>query len=138
MIVGKRTITKEDVGDRARLSALNMYSTPPMEQISLTEFEDFALDRLRCAPKCPALAQPQFAFTPRLNMGWLHACANDGRGVCCSVLSTIDMARAKGMKGEQYAETIRKAVKQHMPLSQPGLRKDYFSHFILRLAYCRT
>lgn len=101
MIVGKRQITKEDTGERVRLSALNMYSTPPEEQVSLTEFEDFAFDRLR-------------------------------------LLSTIDMARAKGMKGEQLADTIRKAQKQYMPLSQPGLRKDYFSHFILRLAYCRT
>ena len=50
MLVGKRQITKEETGDRVRLSALNMYSTPPEEQISLTEFEDFAFDRLRRAP----------------------------------------------------------------------------------------
>ena len=50
MIVGKRQITKEDTGERVRLSALNMYSTPPEEQVSLTEFEDFAFDRLRCTP----------------------------------------------------------------------------------------
>ena len=49
MIVNKRHIaTEESLADRARLSALTMYSSPPTEQISLTEFEEFAFDRLRC------------------------------------------------------------------------------------------
>ena len=84
-----------------RLSALNMYSTPPEDRISLTQFEDFAFDRLR-------------------------------------LLSTIDMARAKGLKGKLLDDTIRKARDQYMPLTKEGLDKDYYSHFILRLAYCRT
>ena len=49
-----------------------------------------------------------------------------------AVLSTIDMAKAKGSKGEVLAETIRKAIKQYMPLNQPGLRKDYYSLSKLR------
>ena len=99
--MNKRVVSHEETLDTRRISALSMYTTPPFEQVSLTEFEEFAFDRLR-------------------------------------LLSTIDMARAKGQKGQPLADTISKALKQYMPLSKPGLRKDYFSHFILRLAYCRT
>ena len=54
MQVVKRTLAKEeDVGSRARISALNMYSTPPQEQISIIEFEDYAFDRLRRASFFP-------------------------------------------------------------------------------------
>ena len=55
MLVQKRQIAKEeDTTSRMRLSALNMYSTPPMEQLSVTEFEEFAFDRLRRAPRIHA------------------------------------------------------------------------------------
>jgi len=94
-----RRIATEPQGDR--LSALNMYMTPPIESLSLTEFEEFAFDRLR-------------------------------------LLSTIDMARAKGVKGEQMNKLIQKALRDYMPSTPNGLRKDQYSHFILRLAYCRS
>ena len=57
MIVGKRQIAKEeDTGSKLRrVSALSMYSTPPEEQLSLTEFEEFAFDRLRCTPRATTL-----------------------------------------------------------------------------------
>ena len=47
MQVHKRAVQMQDDGGSQRLSALNMYQTPPDERISLTEFEDFAFDRLR-------------------------------------------------------------------------------------------
>ena len=50
MQVVKRAVAPEnDEFAKHRLSALSMYSTPPDEQISVTEFEDYAFDRLRCA-----------------------------------------------------------------------------------------
>ena len=53
------------------------------------------------------------------------------------MLSTIDIARAKGLKGDELERTIRKARDDFMPNTQANLKKDVYSHFILRLAYCR-
>ena len=50
MQVVKRQVAIQDDAGSQRLSALSMYSVPPPEQLSLTEFEEFAFDRLRCAP----------------------------------------------------------------------------------------
>jgi len=54
------------------------------------------------------------------------------------LLSTIDMARSKGVKGVKMNEMIQKAIRDYMPNTPAGLKKDVYSHFILRLAYCRS
>lgn len=105
-----------------RVSALNMYMTPPTESISVTEFEEFAFDRLRCA-LAPLHHQPR-------------KCCLSARAPS-AVLSTIDMARAKGTKGQQLTGVINKAIRDYMPNTPTGIKKDVYSHFILRLAYCR-
>lgn len=52
MKVVKREIATEQSDAGKRLSALSMYSDPPDKQISITEFEEYAFDRLRCMPLC--------------------------------------------------------------------------------------
>ena len=70
MIVGKRQVkAEEEVGSRSRLSALNMYSTPPAETLSLIEFETFARDRLRCARAKIFLSLRPFLFFPASSPG---------------------------------------------------------------------
>ena len=48
-----RKVGAEPIGKAgAKLSCLSMYSVPPTEKLSVTEFEEYAFDRLRC--ECPA------------------------------------------------------------------------------------
>ena len=101
MIIGRRQVAPEESAPGQRLSALTMYTRPPEERISVTEFEEYAFDRLR-------------------------------------LLSTIETCRAKGLKGPDLEKAIRKARDMYMPLTSAGLVKDHYSHFILRLAYCRS
>jgi DNA primase large subunit len=99
MQVGRRVAAEPKAG--VKTSCLSMYSVPPQEQLSVTEFEEFAYDRLR-------------------------------------LLNVIDMARAKGLKGTDLEKAIRKGRDDCMPNTPAGMKKDRFSHFILRLAYCRS
>jgi len=98
MQVSRRVAHEKPAG---KVSALSMYAEPPTEKLTVTEFEEYAFDRLR-------------------------------------LLSTIDIARAKGLKGQELERTIRKARDDFMPNTQYNLKKDVYSHFILRLAYCRS
>ncbi|CAG8830759.1 13068_t:CDS:2, partial [Gigaspora margarita] len=90
---------------------LNFYNIPPIEEITTEEFEVFALDRLQ-------------------------------------VLKAIESASLRSKTELQVADHIRDISNQYLPLhSTEGAknyplekerRKDHISHFILRLAYCRT
>jgi len=57
------------------------------------------------------------------------------------VLRRIDVLRARGMTGDKLAKEIIKADSQHFPLRPQNYEdknKDYLSHYILRMAYCKT
>jgi DNA primase large subunit len=92
------------------------YQTPPSTELSLSEFEDFALSRL-------------------------------------IVLRKIEEMKIKAVSGQEFQDKLRKTLGENLPTdsttsssvasSTPALRasnfrKDCASHFILRLAYCRT
>jgi DNA primase large subunit len=89
---------------------LSLYRVAPNDEVSLEEFELFAVDRLR-ALKCIETAKIRF---PK--------------------------------RGEEYTKLLRAATKENIPLSTDGMieelydqrRKDHISHFILRLAYCKS
>ncbi|XP_035665558.1 DNA primase large subunit-like [Branchiostoma floridae] len=95
---------------------LQFYKIPPTETVSLEEFETFAIDRLK-------------------------------------VLKSVESAGIKYMKtSEQYQTKLEQDIKKLMPIAvrktdvdggvqdkdYDDRRKDHISHFILRLAYCKS
>ena len=123
-----RKVGVEAAKGSAKISCLSMYGVPPSEKLSVTEFEEYAYDRLRCIPRRRPVCH--LAFTSALPEPKSFPAR-------AAVLNMIDMARAKGLKGTDLEKVIRKARDDCMPNTQAGMRKDHFSHFILRLAYCR-
>ncbi len=98
---------KETGATKERYEVINFYQTPPSAELTLDEFEMFALDRLM-------------------------------------VLRKIEDARARGFKWRELKDHIAGALRQYMRVNslstnvEAEIRKDLVSHFILRLAYCRT
>jgi DNA primase large subunit len=98
---------------------ISLYTDPPSEEITLDEFELFALDRLQ-------------------------------------LLRGIEALRARGYEGADYTKKMDQLENKYMPLrahevavagevgtsassvSASDCRRDSISHFILRLAYCKT
>jgi len=105
--------------DRQYPNRLSLYTSPPKGEVSLEEFETSALERL-------------------------------------AVLKEIEAARLRGLYGDAFKKHIKEICNKHIPLhddskswddtsreeqdhqSQLERYKDHISHFILRLAYCRT
>ncbi|CAM9128454.1 unnamed protein product [Ectocarpus sp. 12 AP-2014] len=99
---------KKDVGGVERHKAISMYNEAPFEEITLDEFELVALDRLQ-------------------------------------VLRKIEDLKARNVRGEDFRRALRESLHKYMKLStlneesaSADKRKDTISHFILRLAYCRS
>ena len=114
--LSKRRKKLAAVLDEKYSTRLSMYAVPPQGNITTTEFYTTALDRL-------------------------------------TVLKAVYNAGIKYKKGsEQYMKSVMSQMKEHMPLRPNVLeesdnnlkskfeerRKDHISHFLLRLAYCRT
>mmetsp|Transcript_35010 Transcript_35010/g.58869 ORF Transcript_35010/g.58869 Transcript_35010/m.58869 type:complete len:513 (+) Transcript_35010:83-1621(+) len=95
--------------DGRRRLRLTMYPAPPQEEVALEDFERTAIDRLR-------------------------------------VLKGIEDAMTRGTKPTDMEVVVQKLQQQHLPLMDVVTRegdeerelKDAVSHFVLRLAYCRT
>lgn len=92
-------------------SRLSFYDLPPTEEITLEEFEKWAIDRLK-------------------------------------ILIEIESCIARSKTPADMESAIRPLLLKYMPLSPSGAAaehviiqermKDYYSHFILRLVFCRS
>ncbi|GAA5963393.1 hypothetical protein JCM3765_003053 [Sporobolomyces pararoseus] len=89
---------------------LNFYESPPTEEITLEEFEVWAIDRLR-------------------------------------LLADIESAQARNRSPAEIKTIVENRSKEFMPLHSASSRmvdtdverkKDSYSHFVLRLAFCRS
>ncbi|BGP18449.1 hypothetical protein JCM10213_003182 [Rhodosporidiobolus nylandii] len=89
---------------------LNLYERPPLEELTLEEFEVWAIDRLR-------------------------------------LLADIEAAQARNRPFAEVKDIVEKRAKEYLPLHSDTSRavdvekerkKDQYSHFILRLAFCRS
>uniref|UniRef100_A0A7N8XZX8 DNA primase large subunit n=1 Tax=Mastacembelus armatus TaxID=205130 RepID=A0A7N8XZX8_9TELE len=89
--------------------ALQFYGQPPLENISLSEFETFAVDRLKL----------------------LKTVENLG-------VSYVKLSEQYTKKLENESKNLNFPHRLDINKSTDKRRKDYISHFILRLAYCQT
>lgn len=93
----------------SRSKSLSLYNEPPTTELTLDEFELFALDRLQ-------------------------------------LLREVEKCKTSGIEGADLAKRVLTKESKCVPTRPtPGagdlealLRKDQISHFVLRLAYCRT
>lgn len=111
---------------------LNFYERPPTEEITVEQFEEWAIDRLRCrSSACPIVAIPPLNTDASLR----------------AVLADIESAQARNKSFEEIKVIVGERAKTYMPLSSDTARsvdveaerkKDQYSHFVLRLAFCRS
>lgn len=94
----------------AYLTPAFSYDSPPQFDVTLEQFESFALDRLR-------------------------------------LLTSIESSYIRNKSFEELKATVRDLSRKHMPLNSNTAKgvdldeerkKDHVSHFVLRLAFCRT
>ncbi|KAM9804335.1 DNA primase large subunit [Neosynchiropus ocellatus] len=97
--------------------ALQFYGQPPTENISLTEFEAFAVDRLKLLKTVENLGVSYVKLSEQYDKKLVQ--------------------EFKTLNFPYRAETDDRKVQSGLTEGEKR-RKDHISHFILRLAYCQT
>jgi len=103
--------SKSSKVEKAKSRLISLYGDIPQEEISLDDFESFALDRLKLLRVLESHKQIE---------------AIDGK----APKQDLKVLEAKLMPLSKHGEN-ESQIKENQ-------RKDIISHFILRLAYCRT
>jgi len=101
-------------------NSLQFYTIPPNEVISLQEFEEFAIDRLKVLR---AIERINLGRTARFSDDWKLALKND-------------LNKQNLRSYYQLSSSIQD--EDQIELMVDARRKDHISHFLLRLAFCRT
>lgn len=109
---------------------LSLYDIPPTSEISLEQFETWAIDRLRSTYNSPQREE----MLTRLVLAELESCSFRNRSP------------------QETASHLEPLLKKYLPLSNNSTaaggivdqrlkderKKDHYSHWILRLAFCGT
>ncbi|XP_071526998.1 DNA primase large subunit-like [Panulirus ornatus] len=98
-------------------SPLQFYSCPPTGNVSLTEFDEMAIERLKI-----------LRTVERLNLSGQVKSSDDW-------MNKLYDDFAKNKNFVHSAEKISSSKRDEVEAAR---RRDHVSHFILRLAYCRT
>lgn len=110
---------------------LNSYATPPLFEITLDQFEQWAIDRMKVLGEIESrlarnqtLTELETALKPLINellpLNSNRLQQRDGNGGL-----TVEIKNGKTFKFDENNEEHRRL-------------KDHYSHFILRLAFCRS
>jgi len=118
----RRGVDGEQREERDYNSALQLYGNPPTMDITLEMFEDFAVERLRVLR---TLEKHNMGGKTKFSEAWVDDIWRDLEKN--GLLHYLQL-------GERQHGTEK--VKEEMYLAHR--RIDHISHFILRLAYCRT
>jgi len=119
-----RLLTGEEGGDYP--SALQLYLQPPTMDISLESFEDLAVQRLKVLR---IFEKQNLSGKTKFSSEWSDAILKDLRDTKPSSLGHF----------YELAERVETGSKKMSPVIYMANRQtDHVSHFILRLAYCRT
>lgn len=113
--------------------ALQLYKLPPTEVVSLQDFEEMAEKRLR-------LLQAVETKRVKLNHDGVYKNSDDYYKEMKSVVKRTDtIPLALHVEFDKPRMPDQHKTQQNLiKKQQEDRRRDHFSHYILRLAYCRT
>ncbi|CAD5117835.1 DgyrCDS6581 [Dimorphilus gyrociliatus] len=97
-------------------SILQLYEEPPTEKVSLSEFEEYAIDRIKLLKIVE-------------NVGLKHVKGSEE--YCMAIKKEMANGKLEGLPLRLKDHSIEANLEKVM-------KKDHVSHFILRLAFCRT
>ena len=112
----------------------NFYTVPPTAEISLEDFEIWAIDRLK------GIQNPEIQVPASI-------CPIFHRLTIATVLAELEACTFRNRSLEETESYMRPILEKYLPLSQNSARsptrdqerqKDHYSHFILRLAFSAT